>query len=885
MSESQSPQKEFKDLTLWQVLRLFLYHPRATARRFIADTTLPSENTVSNTTEQPETIDETGQEWHDTQFDILPSLEPTDPITTDSVDSIRQADVQNDFANAVPKRPYRRLLIGLLVALVVAVIGALQLWAAANDPQKVVAGDSNGAMIWFFIAAAIYIGVMLYQSQAWWRNQWQRRANQSVDIDQVQSSESTEDELSASQSNDVVAAPSTRFFDMIDRNTGRMILMPFGVILAYLAYTENTVYTLEGQLSTVRFTTSGTWAWLLAILVWFLILAVDINKRTAQLLYWLRSGMSLPNISFQMNWHNAIKWQHIALLFIMILAIYFRFNDLGAVPPEMTSDHIEKLLDARRVYNGYTAVFFDNNGGREAFQMHFIAFLVRFGGQDFSFNTLKLASGIEGLLTVFLGYWLGKVIMGNYTHEDRKMGIWLGVSFALLLAISSWHVMLSRLGLRIALTPLTTLLVFIFLARGMRDNRSINFVLMGVCLGAGTYFYQANRMLPLVAIAGTILAIMINARSWNDAFRYAVNLGSAGIIAVVIFLPMYRYSQEFPNEFWNRTRGRIFGENAFVRTNPETGFQENYEPSYSEQLERMLEESSQFRQNYQDALLMWGWEGDSAWINNGESRPALDPYTNALFILGIAGWSVLFFKRWDVVLLLVPVGILIMLLPSALTLAYTIENPSFTRASGTIPFVFLIAAYPLAQLGFFAQHTPKMNWLGLTLAGMLILPVTTFAAQINYDTFFNVYERVYANSWKPYSRIAQPMQEFATGQGSYGNAFMIAYPHWLDHRILAVSAGDINWDNGLVQRDGVFNKIFQNEGTPYAYDPALPTFFMYHQEDNESADWLRQLFPDGEIYEYQFPDDEGLDFYYFIAPPNIDWPATQELAMQLIPPE
>ena len=57
--------------------------------------------------------------------------------------------------------------------------------------------------------------------------------------------------------------------------------------------------------------------------------------------------------------------------------------------------------------------------------------------------------------------------------------------------------MLSRLGLRIVLTPLTTALVIGFLARAMRQNRMRDYMALGFVLGAGIYFYQANRMLPL----------------------------------------------------------------------------------------------------------------------------------------------------------------------------------------------------------------------------------------------------------------------------------------------------------------------------------------------------------------------------------------------------
>ncbi len=76
------------------------------------------------------------------------------------------------------------------------------------------------------------------------------------------------------------------------------------------------------------------------------------------------------------------------------------------------------------------------------------------------------------------------------------------------------------------------------------------------------------------------------------------------------------------------------------------------------------------------------------------------------------------------------------------------------------------------------------------------------------------------------------MRDFAQGEGSYGNAFMIAYPHWLDHRILGTMAGDIRWPNGVVEREDLIPMIRRNQGTRYQYDPTKPLFVMYHVDDH-----------------------------------------------------
>ncbi|MBZ0308546.1 MAG: hypothetical protein K8I82_20940, partial [Anaerolineae bacterium] len=273
-------------------------------------------------------------------------------------------------------------------------------------------------------------------------------------------------------------------------------------------------------------------------------------------------------------------------------------------------------------------------------------------------------------------------------------------------------------------------------------------------------------------------------------------------------------------------------------------------------------------ENYLNALEMWSWQGDGAWINNPDGRPALDLYTNGLFLIGVLAWVVLILRRWDSVHILVPLAILIMLLPSALAINPDIqqENPSFTRSSGTIPFVFLMAGYPLAQIGFYARRVSRYAALNLMGAFALLTPVILLAAPINYDTYFHKYPESYKRSWKPYTYFAEPLKDYLENGGTFGNAFYIHWEHWLDHRILGATAGDMDWPNGAVDHQQIFSLIQRNENTPYQYDPSKPLYFMYNKEDKETATWLDNNFPGGTHFVKQHQERSDLDFGYYIVP-------------------
>ncbi len=835
----------FQELTLWQVGWLMLYHPLPTLRRFFDEIALPPEENYRSTLPD----------------EYRPVAVPTEEALTAPIEEDVFELPTVDFGMTINILP-TVVLTGLLFSLMLAFVGASRLWKATNDAAAHAEGDLKGAPVWLTLAGISYLIISVVASWNWWKQRLQQKSP-------------PEENPAPQEASPEVAPPRHRPMELppvldtvlrfIERHSIQLALIPPAILMSFLSYTEN-VITRNGKVEEVAFTTSGFTAWVLAILLWFCVLAVDLNSLTARVYRTIRGQASFTLRRPRFQWR--VRWPYMTLLLILLLAAYFRLHNLDSIPPDMTSDHIEKLRDAVRVSEGFHAIFFENNGGREAFQMYFIALLEKLPAVEFNFTAIKLASVIEGLLTVLAGYWLGQAIMGRDTPQDREMGIWLGLTFAALLAVSSWHTMISRLGLRIALTPLTTVLLMIFLARAMRYNRRFDFVVVGLILGAGTYFYQANRMLPIVVVLGTLLAAAIYSRKLTTLAAYGVNLACAGIMAVAIFLPMYRYEREFPDYFWSRTQGRLFGENAFVRTNPETGLQEKYDPTLREQADRFLDNFDNFEENYLNALKMWSWQGDGAWINNPDGRPALDLYTNGLFLIGVLAWVVLILRRWDSVHILVPIAILIMLLPSALAINPNIqqENPSFTRSSGTMPFVFLMAGYPLAQVGFYARRVSRYAVLNLTGAFALLTPVILLAAPINYDTYFHKYPESYKRSWKPYTYFAEPLKEYLENGGTFGNAFYIHWEHWLDHRILGATAGDMDWPNGAVDRQQIFALIQRNENTPYQYDPSKPLYFMYNKEDKETVTWLDNNFPGGTHFVKQHPERSDLDFGYYIVP-------------------
>ncbi|MFW5772942.1 MAG: ArnT family glycosyltransferase, partial [Phototrophicaceae bacterium] len=561
------------------------------------------------------------------------------------------------------------------------------------------------------------------------------------------------------------------------------------------------------------------------------------------------------------SWWRGVNWRGgtlPALVAILLVGAFFRLYDLGGMPPEMTSDHMEKLLDAHRVAEGDYQVFFPNNGGREGFQMYAIALLSRLPGLGIDYTSLKLLTVLEGLLTLPVLWWFGREIVGE---RDRRLGNAVGLALVALVAVSYWHLILSRLALRIVLTPLITALLLIFLARGMRHNRRGDFILAGLTLGFGLYMYQAVRMLPVVVLAGVGLAMLYNLRNRQQLRRYVANLAALVAVSFVVFVPLFRFSMDYPDLFWMRSTGRILGDTR-INAGSENAV------TVSEWLGAFGENMTILAENIRDALLMYNWRGDVAWINGVSLRPVMDIFTGGLLIVGLAAWLVLILRRHrDPVYPLIPLALFIMLLPSALAVAMPLENPSASRTSGSLPSAYLLAAFPLGLIAYQLWRTVPRR-MGLLLAASAVLAVTAGAYTRNFDLYYDDYRRVYETSSLPHSEPGRMLREFGSGEGAYGNVFIVAYPYWWDHRIVGLEAGLIDWSNTiplLEQGPNILSDSFYCAERRYRLDPERDLMFFYHRDDDEGAGQLRQWFPDGSatlVESYQF----GQNFMTYRVP-------------------
>ncbi len=610
--------------------------------------------------------------------------------------------------------------------------------------------------------------------------------------------------------------------------SGRTILIALASALSIVVWANSGGNRIEPRIMLLWLASIATWALVFAPPRWNLF---DLAAGTVDRI----RGLTL----------RGRGWTIAALVLIMIVGAGFRFGRLHNAPSELISDMVVNIVDANRIYLGEDyPIFLGNNGGREPIQMYLLAFISGLPGFQFDRTTLVFVTALESLLTLPVMFWFAIEVIGKHR---RRHALVVGLLATALLAVSFWHVSLARQGLRIPLSPLFTALSAVFFVRALRHNRRSDFILAGITLGLGLYSYKSVRMLPVVYVISIAVALLICRYSWRMRAKYLLNFAVLAFVAGAVFLPMLRYWIEEPDQFTGRATSRLFGD----------------QPTTDEERWTLLREGgATFLGNIRNALLMFHYTHDNTWVSSIPGQPALDPVTGAFLVLGAAAWLGLLASERDPVYWFVPVLFFIMILLTALAIAFPIEVPSLQRASGAIPSAYLFAALPVARLCCQIRRALP-HALGRGAAITFAVAVIAAAYQYNHDLYFGDFMDNYHRSAQNHSEAGEILQGFAESDGAYGNAFIIASPHWWDHRAVGVEAGAMRWDNSIVGVERLPQYLHNGlrRTDEYQLQAERDLLFFFAPRNVEAPRLLREWFPDGRPLEIR---QEPLEKTFFI---------------------
>ncbi len=225
---------------------------------------------------------------------------------------------------------------------------------------------------------------------------------------------------------------------------------------------------------------------------------------------------------------------------IIILAALLRVVNLGDNPPGFFFDEASTGYDAwsiqrtgRDQWGQYFPIFFKGWGDYKAgFFRYFCVPFIAIGGLNEW--TIRLPAAILGILCIPLVFAFARKL----SNDDD----YISLIAAFFLAISPWHIIISRVGLRmISFIPLFLLGSYLFL-ESMEDRPKL-LIISALWFGLSLYTYSAARVfLPIFLVSIIILYRRELAKGWQMSFI------SASIL-VISALPMLHLAIFYPHRF------------------------------------------------------------------------------------------------------------------------------------------------------------------------------------------------------------------------------------------------------------------------------------------------------------------------------------------------
>ncbi len=537
----------------------------------------------------------------------------------------------------------------------------------------------------------------------------------------------------------------------------------------------------------------------------------------------IKSGIKQFFVSVRAgNWKINVGWGTILLFAAVILIIFFRTYQLDTVPPEMTSDHAEKLMDIQDVLDGQWSIFFQRNTGREAFQFYWTILVMKLFHTGISFISLKIGMVAAGLLTLPYLYLIAKEFW------NKRVAF-----LALILAgIAFWPNVISRVGLRFALYPLFTAPALYYLLKGLKNGTRNDFVWAGIAIGIGLHGYSPYRAVPILLVFGVFLFILHrrNRPNWEKALFGTIMMG---VTSTIVAIPLIRYAIHHPDVFTYRLATRLgeverpFPGNPFVI----------------------------FLDNVKNAMLMFGVNDGNTWLHSITYRPALDVITAALFYLGMVLLIVRYVQKRNWLDLFMVLSVPVLMLPSILSIAFPEENPVLNRTAGAIIPVYLIIA--LCLDGFLAALERMVKGrLGKVVAFLIAAGLIFGSARQNYDFLFDSYLKNYRESSGNTSEMGHVIRSFADSVGTPDTAWVVGYPYWVDTRLVSIEAGFPIKDYAIWPQNFEETKFLD-----------APKLFILNTQDTADLNTLLAMYPSAKVTTFT-SKVPGRDFLIMLVGPG-----------------
>ena len=419
------------------------------------------------------------------------------------------------------------------------------------------------------------------------------------------------------------------------------------------------------------------------------------------------------------------------LFFILLLAFFLRFYQLDQNPPSLNWDEVS---------HGYNAYSILKTGADEwgvSWPLVFKAYgdyklpvyiystvlsIKAFGLNDWA---VRLPSALTGVFSVLLTYFLFKKLFKNY----------LGACLAsLFLAISSWHLFLSRAAFEANLASFLVIGGVYFFLLGLEKKWLLPLSIFLLGLSVHTY-YSARIFTPLILI---LLFFLYRIELFNWFKKRKKESLLTGFLLLLFFVPLV-ISFVSP-QGWARFKWvSVLDQGAINRINMARGSSQLSEPLprlvHNKATYFTLAYAKNYFSNFSPNYLFF--KGGSNYQYNIPGEGIIYPILIPLILLGLYWlWRNRFQKGSKLIL----AWWLLAIVPAAATQ----ENPHVLRTILVLPVPYLLAALGFGQIWLWLKKQKIWRWiLALVFSLILIFSFLNF-----WRNYFGFYRQNYSWSWQ-----------------------------------------------------------------------------------------------------------------------------------------
>ncbi len=231
----------------------------------------------------------------------------------------------------------------------------------------------------------------------------------------------------------------------------------------------------------------------------------------------------------------------IASVLLFLIALMLRLHDLDQHPFILIGTEANIGLGAMNVINGSLRNPFSSGWlTNPTLPLYLLAIPLKLLGP--SVFSLRLLSPFVGAITVIATFLIGQRLFGRAA----------GLSAAVLLLGSHFHIHYSRLGLTNAWDALLVLLALGFIAIAWQQEPKQSrpaWLLAGLAVGFNAYLYTSSHLLPLMLLALLALTLIFERQTWTNQWR---NVASMAALALIVALPQLLTYRANPGIFMER---------------------------------------------------------------------------------------------------------------------------------------------------------------------------------------------------------------------------------------------------------------------------------------------------------------------------------------------